>query len=836
MKKIIKRTLLTLVILMLISLSFLYFFTSTTAGLKALIRISNLFLTQPITAHGVEGRLQDKIHIAKLDYQYGAIHLVLKNVHLQWQLSSLWHYQLPIEKLKAESLELRQNDTILVFNNVSLSALYDNHIVTLNTLSFNYLDFNILGSLKVQTQNPYTFSTLIKLHSQNNTKINSKGTLNAAGDINLINWTGDFHGLGDVSLQGSFADLNHLEQIIKWRDFKLPNSPNQIVSKEGRITIVGTLPNLAIELTSKVNRTPQEQWQINGNINGTLPWSWSFNLNLNQSYGSVTKSEGIYTSFSLIGGLKSQNDGELTLKVAPGHIQMPKDSKIASLPFQGGTIKSRLSSKGLKGTGTFAIDENKHLKLKFNLPHFDLAKGIDNKQTFTSDLSLAINSFDFLSPLVPEIRNPKGTLTVSLAADGTFDKPNIDTKIILNKGSVELPDTGINLNPIDLTVVGKKDHWEGNGVITSGGQALVIKGQGLLAPHLTGEITLESTNFPIINTKDYQIKVSPKLLVHYNQALLRIAGTILIPYAQIYIQSFTNSVSLSSDVVFESKDEPYSSPINSEIDLKVEMGEHVELSAKGLHATLEGIVNIKQSAQSPMNATGELNVTEGEYKAYGQNLSIEQGELFFTGGAIDNPGINLRAAKKINASSSSVTGTNQLLDFNSSNLQSANLRGNIKVGVEVSGRLSEPKIKLFSTPAILSQADILSMIVLGRPASQINKAGAQLLLTALSSMNFGSNSNGTQLLGQLKESLGIDFNVETNSNYNLLNKTVSDKTAFVVSKSLSKRLSVSYNVGLSQSDPNVVTLKYLLNKFFSIQVNSSGSNSGIDVLYTSSKK
>lgn len=154
----------------------------------------------------------------------------------------------------------------------------------------------------------------------------------------------------------------------------------------------------------------------------------------------------------------------------------------------------------------------------------------------------------------------------------------------------------------------------------------------------------------------------------------------------------------------------------------------------------------------------------------------------------------------------------------------------------MSGRLVNPEVKLFSTPAILSQADILSMLVLGRPASQANKSGAQLLLAAISSVNLGNNSHGTQLLEQLKQNLGVDFNVETNSNYNPLTNTVSDKTAFVVSKSLSKRISLSYNVGLSQTDPNMVTLKYLLTKFFSIQVSSSSSSSGIDVLYTSSKK
>ena len=202
---------------------------------------------------------------------------------------------------------------------------------------------------------------------------------------------------------------------------------------------------------------------------------------------------------------------------------------------------------------------------------------------------------------------------------------------------------------------------------------------------------------------------------------------------------------------------------------------------------------------------------------------------------MDNPGINLRAAKKIDTTTASTSGTNQTFDFNNSNLQNANVRGNISVGVEVTGRLTDPKIILFSNPAILSQADILSMLVLGRPASQANKAGGQLLLAAITSMNLGNGTNGAQLLEQLKKNLGFDLNVQTTSNYNLATNQISDSTAVVVGKSISKRIYLSYNVGLSQSDPNVLTLKYLLNKFYSIQVISSTKSNGIDILYTSSK-
>ena len=153
----------------------------------------------------------------------------------------------------------------------------------------------------------------------------------------------------------------------------------------------------------------------------------------------------------------------------------------------------------------------------------------------------------------------------------------------------------------------------------------------------------------------------------------------------------------------------------------------------------------------------------------------------------------------------------------------------------MTGHLNAHKIKLFSIPANLSQADILSMLLLGKPASQASKSGGQLLLTAISSMNLDTGTKGLQLLSQLKQTLGIDFNLQNNTRYNQATSPNADNTALVVGKSLSKRLYLSYNIGLLQTDSNVFTLKYLLNKFFSIQVTASDTGSGLDLLYTHSK-
>ena len=197
--------------------------------------------------------------------------------------------------------------------------------------------------------------------------------------------------------------------------------------------------------------------------------------------------------------------------------------------------------------------------------------------------------------------------------------------------------------------------------------------------------------------------------------------------------------------------------------------------------------------------------------------------------------MHIRAIRTFKKSDTNIANSNQLLDFSAASIDTTDVSSQTTVGVELSGRLNAHKIKLFSIPPTLSQSDILSMLILGKPASQASKAGGQLLLAAISSMNLDSGSKGLQLLEQLKQTLGVDFNVQDNPRYNQAASQTGDNTALVVGKSLSKRIYLSYNIGLMQNNNNVFTLKYLLNKFFSIQVTASDTGSGLDLLYTRGK-
>lgn len=569
-------------------------------------------------------------------------------------------------------------------------------------------------------------------------------------------------------------------------------------------------------------------------IASPLTAEWQMNAHIKHQQARVKSTldvagERLKTLISANSTLRSSNDMLLDIIVSPGIYRLPKGSSISEIPFQGGNVHLLLNSNALNANGLFRIDAQKTIHLTAQVPQFHWDNIQD--QNLKGKLNLHINTLDFIQDPSNTIENLHGQLQLTIMATGKLAKPFIKGDLSLIEGSVSIPKSGLTFSPIQATVRSSQNLWQAQGTIVSNGQTLSLQGQGKFWPEIAGKINVQGNHFAVMKTDQYYIEVSPQLTLVGKQHGMDITGKILVPNAQIKPILFTDAVHLSDDVVFVDKQttEP-AIPYDIKTDVQIIMGDKVELNMKGLTGFLDGTIQVQQQPKNALNARGELTIRNGKYHAYGQDLSIEKGQLLFTG-QLENPGLNIRAVRKFNNSTVDFSGSNKLLDFDASNAPSVEF-GKTTVGIQITGRLNSNKVSLFSIPANLSQSDILSMLILGKPANQANKAGGQLLVAAISSMNLDSGTKGMQLIDQLKQKLGIDFNLQNNSLYNQQSNQVSDNTALSVGKAISKRLYLSYNIGILKTDNNVLILKYLLNKFLSIQANASDSATGVDLLYT----
>src|SRR4026207_287189 len=119
-------------------------------------------------------------------------------------------------------------------------------------------------------------------------------------------------------------------------------------------------------------------------------------------------------------------------------------------------------------------------------------------------------------------------------------------------------------------------------------------------------------------------------------------------------------------------------------------GRKVELAGFGLQTNVEGALQVRESPGQPTLGSGEVRVA-GKYKAYGQDLTIQRGQLLYAWTPLDTPNLNIEATRTLE------TGT---------------------AGLRIRGYAQNPELTVYSDPP-MSQANALSYLVAGKPIDEI---------------------------------------------------------------------------------------------------------------------
>ncbi|MGH8446142.1 MAG: translocation/assembly module TamB domain-containing protein, partial [Solimonas sp.] len=371
----------------------------------------------------------------------------------------------------------------------------------------------------------------------------------------------------------------------------------------------------------------------------------------------------------------------------------------------------------------------------------------------------------------------------------------------LHDGEVDLVTPGIALKQIGLRADAAGDgEVKLDGEMSSDGGTVHIS--GAINPRvdpLKFDLKLNGENFQAMKTNDARVWVSPDLHATLADRKLVVNGTVTVPKAQITPKSLGNgSVSASGDEVMVGDDPGAQGRkdlrINADVTLK--LGDDVHFEGFGLKSQLKGSVQAIEQPGVPTRARGEINLVGGQYKAYGQDLTIETGRLIFNDGPVTEPALEVRATRKPT--------------------------DDVTVGLYVRGTLKKPDFKLFSTPAMPQQQQ-LAWLVLGKPLTDTASADQkQMVGGAATSLGL---AGGEWLAQQLGSKIGIDeISVGAKPG------ETTDQAMFTVGKYLSPKLFISYGIGLFQQG-HTFRLQYDIGRGFKVRT-ETGVESGGDVLYT----
>ncbi len=449
------------------------------------------------------------------------------------------------------------------------------------------------------------------------------------------------------------------------------------------------------------------------------------------------------------------------------------------------------------------------------------------KQPVQGSVDWHFDQLNYLQNLLPALQNIEGEINLHTQISGMLNQPHFHVKAELLRGSASWLTYNLTLKPVALAIEGDLQHsLLINGIIGSGAGRLQLTGRiENIFGGLKIALKIAGKNFLATNLFFYKIWASPELLFECQATQMRLTGNIFIPKARLNFTDYTDKViSPSSDIQFVSEQ---NTVLNFLSDLNLILGDDISLTYGGLSGKVEGKVNLMQTAGASVLANGQLRLVNGSYKAYGQSLTIQKGTATYVHRAASDPILDFQAVKTFhNISSLALAGG----FINGAPM--ANPDGTLVVGVKIAGPLSSYKMQLFSMPSGLTQSDILSYLILGVPAAQAGSGGGQLLLSAASALGGNSTSNTvTNLQNEVKQSLGIDVNVGTVSQYNPNSQQVTQSTALILSKALSPRLYLSYSAAVGEG-ASIFNVKYQISRSWMAQTESSTFGNGADIYYT----
>ena len=427
------------------------------------------------------------------------------------------------------------------------------------------------------------------------------------------------------------------------------------------------------------------------------------------------------------------------------------------------------------------LDENGSLNGRVAL------QGLSEPTTnLEGEVTASLPSLRVIELFAPQLANVQGRADLRASVRGTFDDPQVSGELRISELGMDVPAAGLELRKGDISVTAlDAKRFKVVGGIASGPGRLDFEGEattdGIVGIKLAGK-QFQAANIPSAN-----VIVEPDLTFERAPQRMMLSGSVHIPEATIDLSKLPQSQSTqgaSSDVVVidaETQEEERAAGIPLQAQIKVTLGEKVTLAGYGLDARVLGQLTINEQPGSPTIGSGEVRV-EGTYKAYGQDLTIQKGQLIYAGTPLDNPRMNIVATREIEE---------------------------VTAGLRVTGPAQSPQLTVFSEP-VMGQSDALAYLVTGKPLSEVGQGDASegdMLQTAARSL-------GTAASGVIAKSIGKRLGVDE---FGVTDNEAIGGAALTIGQYLSPRLYLGYGVGLFEPG-QVITLRYKLSRSLALEV------------------
>ena len=485
----------------------------------------------------------------------------------------------------------------------------------------------------------------------------------------------------------------------------------------------------------------------------------------------------------------------LRVEPGPGLVQADLGAGLAlEIPYRDGMVELQTDGEALEVSLALKFFSDGYLDLALErLP--DTAD-----PRLAGHLRAGLSSLNLLDTLSPELRNSHGRIEADLQLAGRQSSPELQGFLRLTEAGVDLPIAGLELRVPELRVE------------ADGSQTLAIQGQVLSAAealNVRGELRwneqqpeadlqILGENFLALNRPDMRARVDTDIKIHFDTvAGLVVRGDVTIPHARIHPPDLpSGAINVSADEIIVGMEPTTETGSPVDLRLRVRLGEDVLFDGFGLDARLTGDVDLVAPPGRPVQIFGEVNIPEGKYQSFGQDLRLEQGLITFQGPP-ESPELNLRAVRTIRSPE-------------------------VVVGLEIGGTPDALRSRVFSEPP-MDDTEAMAFLLTGRALGAGRNGDANIGgLIAGAAAAWGVEQ--TNLFAERGSGrLGLDeFGLDTEDGL--------DHGRLRVGTYLTPNLLLRYSRGLFD-DSFQVLLRYQITQSLSVETSSGNEGQGIDFIW-----
>lgn len=465
-----------------------------------------------------------------------------------------------------------------------------------------------------------------------------------------------------------------------------------------------------------------------------------------------------------------------------------------TLAWHAVTLNAALANNRLDADWLIDVRDNGDLSGQVTLPNV-----LDANPQIDAKLALTPFHIDFLAPLIGDFSELKSTISTDLAISGAVTQPKVEGQLLIDKMSLkgELSPVEVDSGRVSLELNGYDALLAAKLTTPDGDLELSGEAEWRELSNWSAQLRVYAEELLVNVPPMVALKVQPDMTISASPKLARVDGSIHLPWGRIIVEELPPSaIGVSDDQVLLDKDlQPVENatevPFNLETNINISIGDEFKLVAFGLEGGLKGNLNVAQKDKGPF-VQGEINIVDGSYRSFGQDLIISEGKILMNG-PVDQPYVQITAIRNPD-----------------------NTQDDVTAGVKVTGPADEPSVTIFSDPA-MPQANALSYLLRGQDID--GEAGGNAMTTTLIGLSLAKSG---KVVGEIGEAFGVqDLQLDTAGS--------GDDSQVTVSGYILPGLQVKYGVGIFDS-VGEFTVRYRLMQDLYLEA-VSGVNSAVDLLY-----